>query len=192
MCIRDRLLREGKVAPTAPLVQFTRLVFENNYLQSESRRDIYHQTYGIAMGTPFTVTAANAFVYYRPRDIIELCAQHLTLYKGFIDDIFVIWAGTREIILEFLSATNAKDEGIQFTYEISGCKISFLDCFFSKILLVRHCNTLPFKKKKLNKYLCIPFESFHPTSNKKFKGELMWYPRNSSSFSSFTETPLLF
>ena len=27
----ELLLREGKVAPTAPLVQFTRLVFENNY-----------------------------------------------------------------------------------------------------------------------------------------------------------------
>ena len=46
----DLSLREGKV-------QFTRLVLENNFLQSELSSDIYHQTYGIAMGTPFTVTA---------------------------------------------------------------------------------------------------------------------------------------
>ena len=69
----ELLLREGKP-------QFTRLVFKNNILQSESSLDIYHQMYGITIGTPFTVTAANAFVYmyYHERDIIELCAQHIT------------------------------------------------------------------------------------------------------------------
>ena len=40
----DLLLREGKVTQTPLLVQFTRLVFENNFLQSEFSRDIYHQT----------------------------------------------------------------------------------------------------------------------------------------------------
>ena len=43
-------------------------------------------------------------------------------------------------------------------------------------------------------YLYIPFESFHPTSNKQpfIKGELMRYARNSSNFHSFNETRLLF
>ena len=38
--------------------------------------------------------------------------------------------------------------------------------------------------------LYIPFELFHPSSNKKafVKGELMRYARNSSSFKSFSET----
>ena len=94
----DLLLRESKVAQTALLVQLTRLVFENNFLQSEFNCDIYHQTYGITMGTPFAVTSTNAFMYYRERDIAELYAQHLTLYKRFIDDIFVIWGGRREIL----------------------------------------------------------------------------------------------
>ena len=45
-------------------------------------------------------------------------------------------------------------------------------------------------QKPLNKYLYIPFESFHPSSNKKafIKGELMRYARNSSPFNSFYET----
>lgn len=45
-------------------------------------------------------------------------------------------------------------------------------------------------QKPLNKYLYIPFESFHPSSNKKafIKGELMRYARNSSSFNSFHDT----
>ena len=189
----DLLLREGKVTQTPLLVQLTRLVFENNFLKSEFSCDIYHQIHGIAMGTPFAVTAANAFMYYHERDIIELYAQHLTLYKRFIDDIFVIWDGTREILSEFLSAINTKDERIKITYEISDSKISFLD-----LLLFKDSSypTLQYStfQKPLNKYLYIPFESFHPTSNKKafIKGELMRYARNSSRFYSFNETRLLF
>ena len=38
----DLLLGEGNVAQNALLVQFTRLVFENNIQQSEFSRDIYH------------------------------------------------------------------------------------------------------------------------------------------------------
>jgi len=68
----DLLLRESKVAQTPLLVQLTRVIFENNFLKSEFRSDIYHQTFGIAMGTPFMVTAANAFMYYHERDTIEL------------------------------------------------------------------------------------------------------------------------
>ena len=189
----DLLLREGKVAQTPLLVQFTRQVFDNNFLQLEFSCDIYDQTYGISMGTPFAVTASNTFMYYHHRDIIELYAQHLTLYKRFINDIFVIWDGTWEILLEFLSAMNAKDECIKLKYEISNSKIPFLDLLLFKDSA---CHTLQYStfQKPLNKNLYKPFESFHPTCNKKafIKGGLMRYARNSSSFSSFTETRLLF
>ena len=39
----DLSIKEGKVAQTALLTQFTRLVLENNFLQSEISHDIYHQ-----------------------------------------------------------------------------------------------------------------------------------------------------
>ena len=58
----DLLLREGKVVQTSLLVQLAQLIFENNFLKSEFSGDIYHQTFGIAMGTPFAVTAANGFM----------------------------------------------------------------------------------------------------------------------------------
>ena len=156
----DLLLRESKVAQTALLVQLTRLVFENNFLQSEFSCDIYHQTYGIAMGTPLAVTSANAFMYYRERDIAQLYAQHLTLYKRFIDDIFVIWDGRREILFEFLSAMNPMDERVKLTHIISDSKISFLGLLLFKDSARQ---TLQFStfQKPLNKYLYIPFELFH-------------------------------
>ena len=38
----DLLLREAKVAQTQLLVQFTRLILENNFIKSEFSADIYH------------------------------------------------------------------------------------------------------------------------------------------------------
>jgi len=102
------------------------------------------------MGTPFAVTAANAFMYYHERDIVETFSRYLPLYQRFIDDTFVIWDGFREILLEFLHAINTKDECIKITYEISESKISFLDLLFR----VDGCSTLYCStfQKPLNKY----------------------------------------
>ena len=182
----DLLLREAKVAQTPLLVQLARLIFENNFLKSEFSSDIYHQTFGIAMGTPFAVTAANAFMYYHERDIIELYSRNLTLYKRFIDDIFVIWEGSRETLLEFLSAINAKDVRMKITYEISASKISFLDLLLFKDSVHSTLQYSTFQKP-LNKHLYIPYESFHPTSNKKLlsRASLCFTPEIAPLFTRF-------
>ena len=88
----DFLLREAR-APEAPLlIQFSRLVFENNFLKSEFSDDIFHQTFGIAMGTSFADTAPNAFMYYLEKDLDTQFSGNLLLYKRFINDIFfLIW-----------------------------------------------------------------------------------------------------
>lgn len=141
------------------------------------------------MGTPFAVTAANAFMFYHEKDIVGYYSQYLKLYKRFIDDIFAIWCGPKGTLLEFLNALNSKTDRIKLTYCISESSISFLDLFLYR---ETSSNVLQFStfQKPLNKYLYIPFESFHPSSNKKafIKGELMRYARNSSSFNSFHDT----
>ena len=185
----DLLLREAGAPETPLLIQLARLVFENNYLSSEFCPDIFHQKFGIAMGTPFSVTVANAFMYHHEKDIVDHYSQYLILYKRFIDDIFAIWCGPKDTLLEFLGALNSKDQRIQLTHCISELSISFLDLFLYRD---GSSSVLQFStfQKPLNKYLYIPFESFHPSSNKKafIKGELMRYARNSSSFKSFSET----
>ena len=161
----DLLLREAR-APEAPLlIQFSRLVFENNFLKSEFSGNIFHQTFGIAMGTPFAVTATNAFMYYLEKDLVTQFSSNLLLYKWFMDDIFFIWEGPKETLLEFLSHLNSKNDRIKLTYVIDQSSISFLDLFlykdanFSTLQLTTY-------QKPLNVYLYIPFESFHPASNK--------------------------
>ena len=66
----DLLLLEAGVPETTLLIQFSKLVFQNNFLKTEFCGDIFHQTFGIAMGTPFAVTAVNAFVYYLEKDVV--------------------------------------------------------------------------------------------------------------------------
>ena len=187
--VSKRGYEESAYPETPLLIQLARLVFDNNYLSSEFSPDIFHLVFGIAMGTPFAVTAANAFMFHHEKDIVEYYSQYLKLYKRFIDDIFAIWCGPKGIFLEFLNALNSKTDRIKLTYCISDSSISFLDLFLYRDT---SSNVLQFStfQKPLNKYLYIPFESFHSSSNKKafIKGELMRYVRNSSSFNSFCET----
>ena len=147
------------------------------------------QEYGIAMGTPFAVTVANAFMYLHEKDIVERYSSYLILYNRFINDILAIWNGPKDTLLEFLDTLGSKTDRIKLTYCISDGSISFLDLFLYRDISsnVLHFSTF---QKPLNKYLYLPFESFHPSSNKKafIKGELMRYARNSSSFVSFAET----
>ena len=63
----DLLLREARAPEIPLLIQLARLVFDNNNLSSEFSPDIFHQEFSIAMGTPFTVTVANVFMYFHER-----------------------------------------------------------------------------------------------------------------------------
>ena len=96
----------------------------------------------------------------------------------------MVWKGPKEILLEFLSCLYSKNDHIKLTYYvIDESSISFLDLFLYKDA---NFSTLQFSthQKPLNKCLCIPFESFHPTSSNRafIRGELMCYTRNSSMF----------
>ena len=97
------------------------------------------------------------------------------------------------MLLEFINTLNTKDDRIKITFDISDSSIPFLDLLLFKD---REKNTIQFCtfQKPLNKYLYIPFESFHPASNKRafIKGELMRYARNSSNFTTFANTRELF
>lgn len=141
----DLLLREAGTPETTLLIQLSRLVFKNNFLNSEFSRDIFHKTFGIAMVTPFAVTAANAFMYYLEQDIVMQFSSYLLLYKRFIDDIFFIWTGPKQNLLEFLSCLNSKNDRIKLTYVNVESSISFLDLFLYKMLILAPYSFLPFK-----------------------------------------------
>ena len=75
----DLLLRETKSPLTPLLIQLARLVFENNFLKTELSEHIFQQVFGIVMGTPFFVTATNAFMYYLDKDILSAYCNSISL-----------------------------------------------------------------------------------------------------------------
>ena len=64
-------------------MQLARLVYLPNL-----GPDIFHQKFGIAIGTPFAVSAANALMFHHEKDISQ--SRYLTLCKRFIDDAFFL------------------------------------------------------------------------------------------------------
>ena len=146
----DLLLREARVPETPLLIQLARLVFDNNYLSSEFSPDIFHQVFGIAMGTPFAVTAANAFMFHHEKDIVEYYSQYLKLYKRFIDDIFAIWCGPKGTLLKFLNALNSKPIESNLLIVSAIAVFLFWICFSIEIPLRTCCNFPPLKSLLTN------------------------------------------
>ena len=49
------------------------------------------------------------------------------LWKQFIDDIFVIWTGSKPEFITFMTEINQIHNTIKFTYEVSETELTFLD-----------------------------------------------------------------
>ena len=96
----DKLLREAK-CPLAPLsVSFTRLVLENNFVKSPCTNlsSNLRASHGIAIFCHISkyIYVLSGTCSHRP-----FC-QFLLHYGRFIDDLFSIWNGSRETLIEFL------------------------------------------------------------------------------------------
>ena len=91
----DLLFREARAPEKPLLIQFSTLVFENNFLKTEFCGDIFHQAFGIVMETPFAVTAADAFMHYLEKDVVTQFSNRLLLYKRFVDDILFCLEGSQ-------------------------------------------------------------------------------------------------
>ena len=82
----DLFCRSKNCEITALVTELSRFVLTGNYFEAEGI--LYHQQWGLAMGTPMTVSAA---VIYMARLEEPLSAStHLDFYRRFIDDIFFL------------------------------------------------------------------------------------------------------
>ena len=77
------------------------------------------------------------------KDIVDQYSSYLTLYRRFLDDIFVIWDGPKDVFLEFLDALNSKTDRIKLSYCISDTVVAFLFSFCSFIHGVVPCRQKP-------------------------------------------------
>uniref|UniRef100_A0A8C5WAS4 Reverse transcriptase domain-containing protein n=1 Tax=Leptobrachium leishanense TaxID=445787 RepID=A0A8C5WAS4_9ANUR len=105
-----------------------RLILHNNYFWYHDT--YYLQTHGTAMGTRFAPSYANLFMAHWENSAVWTghgWGSSLVLYKCYIDDILIIWKGTKVQLEDFISHLNHNPLGIKLEYNISCEQVNFLD-----------------------------------------------------------------
>ena len=119
----DLFCRDYGVPHVGLIVELSRLVLTNNYF--EANGTLFHQIWGLAMGTPMAVSAAVIYMARLEHSIIQ--TRELILYKRFIDDIFFIWGGSYIELTTFLEKLNNLAPTIKLVSNISQERVVFLD-----------------------------------------------------------------
>ena len=86
------------------------------------------------MGTTYVLSYANIFMEnFEAKHIIYPYIKEKSLqYLRFIDDIFLIWKGTKAELMTFIKELNEKHKTIKFDFQMSPRKIAFLDVMLYK------------------------------------------------------------
>ena len=178
------------------LVQF---IIGNNYFTT-GEDVFYHQRIGFAMGTPCAVVVANMFMAWvesqKYRIPANIKSGRLLMWARFIDDIFAVWCGTQQELADFCAWLGRAYPKIALTFEVSSSAVDFLDLHVHKGPRFRASGLLDLAvhRKRLNRYLYLPWQSGHPRSQKRafVKGELIRFARNSSDFDAYVRDVALF
>ncbi|CAF1430004.1 unnamed protein product [Adineta steineri] len=140
----------------ATIRELARIVIEENVFIY--RNKYYQQIIGGAMGSPFTLTLANIFMWKWEQESICKDLHSPQLYGQYIDDIFFTWNDTKENLEKLLEKLNNHHPNIKLEYKI-GQSLPFLD-----VLLTNNNGTLStsvYRKPAAEPYV-VPFTSDHP------------------------------
>ena len=107
------------------IIELLEVVLTNNYFDFNGKH--YHQTSGTAMGTKLAPSYANLFMTKFEQNHVYTYHLQPTLWKRFIDDIFMIWPHVMDSLLEFIGHLNNVQPTIKFRSTTSPTEISFLD-----------------------------------------------------------------
>ena len=69
---------------------------------------------------------------FEAKHIYPYIKEKSLLYLRYIDDIFMIWKGTKVELITFIKELNEKQKTIKFDFQISPRKIAFLDAMLYK------------------------------------------------------------
>ena len=108
--------RQNCHPPTGDVIDLARLVLTLNCFQYEDK--FYSQVHGTAMGTRMASSYANGYEGCFEEAMLSTAPSRKipTLYCRFIDDVFGIWLGDVESLLEFFNHANSCHPTIQFIY----------------------------------------------------------------------------
>lgn len=145
----------------------------------------FEQHDGFPMGIEPAPDVANLFMWLLVRRLGAPPPQ-LRLYRRLIDDLFIVWVGSRASLEAHLVAINALHRRIRVTWTVSDRTADFLDLHLhlgERFYDGQGRLDVTMHQKRLNCYLYIPALSFHKRSQHRawIKAELLRILRNSSS-----------
>jgi hypothetical protein len=106
------------------ILALTRFVITNNYFYFHG--SYYKQIRGGAMGSPLTLTIANAYMYFVERLIFKWAHRTCSLHYRYIDDLFIMSNVHVDILKGLVKFWNRLDSNIVFS-EIIGHAAEYLD-----------------------------------------------------------------
>ena len=124
--------RKDKIVPTSFLITLLGMVLSCNILTFNNK--FYWQEVGVAMGTRVAPTFANIFMSFIEKAMLRTWTGPMPLwYKRYIDDCIMLWTGTEDQLLLFLTHINNIHPLIKFkaSYDFTTKKVEFLDTVIS-------------------------------------------------------------
>ncbi|CAF4546002.1 unnamed protein product, partial [Rotaria socialis] len=173
--------RKVKGIPLDTIRKLAFIVLEQNVCVYDKK--IYKQVLGGAMGSSFTLTLANIFMWKWQKELAR--RQDITgeFYGRYIDDIFMTWNRSENDLKNLLNDANTWHPNIKLEYKISK-SLPFLD-----VVLTNNngmLSTSVYHKPAAEPYV-VPFISDHPrhTFVNVIQTSLTRALRNSSTFEIF-------
>lgn len=106
------------------ILALTRFVMTNNYFYFDG--NYYKQVRGGAMGSPLTLTIANAYMYFVERPIAKWASRTSSLYFRYIDDLFIMSNIHADVLKGLVRFWNRLDNNIELSESI-GTSAEYLD-----------------------------------------------------------------
>jgi len=156
--------------PTDMLGSLLNTVMKNNVF--EFNGTFYHQVEGVAMGTSCAPAFANLSLGFKEKmsGQIAIGDTGLRFYVRYMDDIFLMWSGSRSSLDAWLGSFTPQLAPYSITWDIrsSSQATPFLDAeFFYRAgagLWRLHSRVY---RKRMNKHQYIPWSSAHPETVKR-------------------------
>ena len=124
------MYKEKTVSAKAIITFLSLILTLNNFVFNCTH---YLQTMGCAMGTICAPSYSNIFMAnFEAKHIYQYIKEMSLLYLRYIDDIFMIWKGTKAELITFMKKLNEKYKTIKFDFQISPKKIAFLNAMLYK------------------------------------------------------------
>ncbi|CAF2788571.1 unnamed protein product [Rotaria sp. Silwood2] len=148
--------KKVKGIPLDTIRKLASIVLKENVFVYDKK--IYKQVLGGAMGSSFTLTLANIFMWKWQKEFVRRQDMTGEFYGRYIDDIFMTWNKSEKVLKTLLDEANTWHPNIKIEYKIS-TSLPFLD-----VLLTNNAGVLStslYHKPAAEPYI-LPYISDHP------------------------------